>query len=183
MNIKVRRLSLYTINDKIPRSSNEFCAKCSLHTTVRTCVRERNSRSTFREPAALRYCDALVLSSTHLNSLKLEIQRRINRRDVNCDVKYALLHAERGSLSHPFSPPPPPPPLSLSLSLSSPPFLACRLYYPTPMLPRALSLSSRLRLPRERNRILSFNSTISCCLSLPPHSSFSFSIPRPSASE
>jgi len=34
-------------------------------------------------------------------------------------------------------------------------FTACRLYYPAPMFPGALSLSSRLRLSRERNRILS----------------------------
>lgn len=114
---------------------------------ARACVRERISSSTFRRAAALRYCDVLILSSTHLNSLKPEIQRRINRRDVNRDVKYAPLHAEPGSLSP-----------SLFLFLST--FLACRLYYPTPMLPGALSLSSRLRLPRERNRILSFNSTI-----------------------
>lgn len=110
---------------------------------MRTCVKE--TQDEHLGAAALRYCDVLDLSFTHLNSLKPEVQHRINRRDVNRDVKYAPLHAERGSLST---------------------FLVCRLYYPTPMLPRALSLSSRLRLPRERNRILSFNSTILRLLSL-----------------
>lgn len=76
---------------------------------MRACVRER-LRINVQGTAALRYHDVLVLSSTHLNSLKPEIQRRINRRDVNRDVKYAPLHAERGSPSH----------LSRSLSLSLP---------------------------------------------------------------
>lgn len=104
---------------------------------VRACVRGTQAQRS--GAAALRYCDVLVLSSTHLNSLKLEIQRRINRRDVNRDVKYAPLHAERGSLSHPLFVPlvslPPP-----SLSFST--FLACHLYYPTDAPGGAISIFS-----------------------------------------
>lgn len=148
-----------------------------LRETLVSCVHVRVScvRGTQAQRSgavALRYCDVLVLSSTHLNSLKLEIQRRINRRDVNRDVKYAPLHAERGSLSHPLlSPSSHLPPLSLSLPFSHVTYIIL------PMLPGALSLSSRLRLPRERNRILSFNSTIS---PLPPPYRPSSSIPHTS---
>lgn len=47
---------------------------------------------------------------TYLNSLKPEIQRRINRRDVNYDVKYTPSHTRTRYSLFPFS-------LSLSLFL------------------------------------------------------------------
>lgn len=135
------------------------------HACVRACEKLRINR--LEATASLRYCDVLVLSSNAFKFIEARntTSNKSPRRQPRREIRPFACRAR------------------LSLSLST--FLACRLYYPTLMLPGALSLSSRLRLPRERNRILSFNSTILRSRPSAPLSSsplISLSIPCPSAS-